>query len=134
LDCQSGFAISIQIQNIRIIYQEIKILKCIQATFYQNSSTINWSVRLWVDKSSWEFHGFIIKLLIFAVLYLFPKMVGLWFDLDWIVNPVWELDLDCQSHICDGFWLDWQSKKIGLSNSLILGNALRASSNLIFFL
>jgi len=29
-----------------------------------------------------------------------------------------DLDLDCQSYICDGFGLDWQSKKIGLSNSL----------------
>jgi hypothetical protein len=30
-----------------------------------------------------------------------------------------DLDLDCQSPICDGFGLDCQSKKIGLSNSLL---------------
>jgi len=57
---------------------------------------------------SWEFHSFIIKLghSMFAILYLYP--VGLWFDLDWIVNPFQnlDLDLDCQSHICDGFGLD----------------------------
>jgi hypothetical protein len=29
-----------------------------------------------------------------------------------------DLDLDWQSHICDGFGLDWQSKKIGLCNTL----------------
>ena len=47
--------------------------------------------------------------------------IGLWLDLDWIVNPFWkvDLDLDCQSYICDGFGLDWQSKKIKLSNTLI---------------
>ncbi len=51
----------------------------------------------------------------------FSKKVGLWLDLDWIVNPFWksDLDLDCQSHICDWFGLDCQSKKIGLSNSLL---------------
>ncbi len=67
-----------------------------------------------------EFHGFIIKFdhSLFAVQYLFSKIVGLWLDLDWIVNPFWKLDLDCQSYISDGFGLDWQSKKIGLSNSL----------------
>jgi len=45
-------------------------------------------------------------------------------DLDWIVDPFWkvDLDLDWQSHICDGFGLDWQSKKIGLSNSQCLSN------------
>ncbi len=39
--------------------------------------------------------------------------------MDWIFNPFWKVDfdLDCQSHICDGFGLAWQSKKIGLSNS-----------------
>jgi len=72
---------------------------------------------------SWEFQDCIIKLghLIFAVLYLFfSKVVGLWLDLNWIVNPFRksDSDLDCQSHICDGFGLDGQSKKIGLSNSL----------------
>jgi len=45
-------------------------------------------------------------------------MVELWLDLDWIVNPFWKVDLDFQSHFCDRFGLDWQSKIIGLSNSL----------------
>ncbi len=40
------------------------------------------------------------------------------FGLDYIVNPYWKLDLDCQLHFFDGLGLDWQSKKIGLSNSL----------------
>ncbi len=59
---------------------------------------------------SWEFQGFIIKLghLIFAVLYIFPKIVRLWMDLD----PFKKLDLDCQSYICVGFGLDWQSQKM----------------------
>ncbi len=62
---------------------------------------------------SWEFDGFIITLghLKFAITSLFPKIVGLWLN----------LDLDCQSNICDGFGLDWQSKIIGLSNSLLVG-------------
>ncbi len=40
------------------------------------------------------------------------KIVGLWLDFDRIVNQFWkvDLDLDCQSHFCDGFGLDWQSK------------------------
>ncbi len=48
---------------------------------------------------------------------LFSKLL----DCDWIVYPFWkvDLDLDWQSHICEGFGLDWQSKKIGLSNSLL---------------
>jgi len=49
--------------------------------------------------------------LIFAVLYLFPKIVGLWLNFDWIVISFWKLSLDWQSHICDEFGLDWQSKK-----------------------
>jgi len=36
----------------------------------------------------------------------FSKIIGLW------------LDLDCQSHICDDFGLNWQSKKIGLPVTL----------------
>ena len=44
----------------------------------------------------------------------------MWLDLEWIVNPFCkvDLDLDCQSYISDGFGLDWQSKKFGLSNTL----------------
>ncbi len=52
------------------------------------------------------------KLSIFTVADIFLKGVGLWLDLDWIVNPFWKKDLDCQSYICDGFGLDWQSKKL----------------------
>jgi len=54
----------------------------------------------------------------------FPKIVGLWLDL--IVNPFWKLDLDLdyKSHNCDGFGLDWQSKKIRLSNSLYTSSTL----------
>ncbi len=48
---------------------------------------------------------------IFLLMKFFLKGVGLWLDLDWIVNPFWKVDLDCQSHICDGFGLDWQSEK-----------------------
>jgi len=40
-----------------------------------------------------------------------------------------DLDLDCQSHICDGFGLDCQSKKIGLSNTLLANMYTRKSKS-----
>ncbi len=80
-------------------------------------------VKFWVDKEiSHENYMFQLqnKALKFFCNWIFLKVAGLWLDLDWIVNPFWkvDLDLDWQSHISDGFGLDWQSKKIGLSNSL----------------
>ncbi len=44
----------------------------------------------------------------FCCHYIFPKAAELWLD----------LDLDWQLNICNGFGLDWQSKRIELSNSL----------------
>jgi len=49
-------------------------------------------------------------------------------DLDWIVNPFWKLDLDFQSHICDGFGFDWQSTKSDWAIAW-----LRAIDEIIFF-
>jgi len=90
---------------------------------------------------SWQFQGFIIKHghLIFAVLYLFPKIVGFWLDLDWIVNPFWklDLDLDCQSHICVGFGLDldWIGLSISLTTNKVFKRHLveRKNTNLCRF-
>ncbi len=48
------------------------------------------------------------------------KVAGLWLDLDWIVKPFWKVDfdLDWQSHIFDGFGLDWATACLGVSLGL----------------
>jgi hypothetical protein len=53
-------------------------------------------------------------------------------DCNWIVNPFWKVGLDLdldQSQICDGFGLDWQSQKIGLSKSLAVDTFRQITAN-----
>jgi hypothetical protein len=62
----------------------------------------------------------------FNIYYPLPFSNDCWivigFGLYCIVNPFWksDLDLDCPSHVCDGFGLDWQSKIIGLRNGRLI--------------
>jgi hypothetical protein len=135
-DCQSKVKIGFWIWIVNPVFPFQSKSKTLLIIFHWIE--ISWSIMLhltkaklflcrkmlWVDKRfllGITCFTYKIKLLKFAVIIFFVSV--LWLDLDWIVNPFWkvDLDLDWQSHICDGFGLDLQSKKIGLSNSLQAG-------------